>query len=131
MQLSIRQRKSAKKFVNFTAGTAKKNSSTTNIGLLIPRSVLLRGIFTFYLQKKKNLSDINNETNQIYIQGGIIGYGDYGILKVDSIVIITSMNGRTKRERPAEKEKKDKKKTFEHLLKEAREEMTGTFDMRA
>ena len=41
------------------------------------------------------------------------------------------MNGRTKRERPTEKDKKEKKKDFEHPLKEAREEMTGRFDMRA
>ncbi len=46
-------------------------------------------------------------------------------------MIITSMNGRTKRERPTEKGKKEKKKDFEHLFKEAREEMTGRFDMRA
>ena len=46
-------------------------------------------------------------------------------------MIITSMNGRTKRERPAEKDKKEKKKDFEHLFKEAREEMAGRFDMRA
>ncbi|MBO5241236.1 MAG: hypothetical protein J6B19_01060 [Lachnospiraceae bacterium] len=46
-------------------------------------------------------------------------------------MIITSMNGRTKRERPTEKDKKEKKKDFEHLFKEAREEMTGRFDVRA
>ena len=61
----------------------------------------------------------------------MVGYGDYGILKVDSIVIITSMNGRTKRERPKGKDKKEKKKDFEHLFKEAREGMAGRFDMRA
>lgn len=78
-----------------------------------------------------HFSDIYSETNQIYIQGGVVGYGDYGILKVDSIVIITSLNGKTKRERPAEKDKKEKKKNFEHLFEEARAEMTGRFDMRA
>jgi len=81
--------------------------------------------------KSRTSADIYSETKQIYIQGGIVGYGDYGILKVDSIVIITSMNGRTKRDRPAEKDKKDKKKNFDHLLKEAREQMTQGFDMRA
>ena len=76
-------------------------------------------------------ADIYSETNEIYIQGGIVGYGDFGILKVDSIVIITSMNGKTKRERPANKDKKEKKKNFEQLFQEAREETTGRFDMRA
>ncbi len=76
-------------------------------------------------------ADIYNETKQIYIQGGIVGYGDYGILKVDSIVIITSMNGRTKRERPADKDKKEKKKSFEQMFADAREQTTGRFDMRA
>ena len=61
----------------------------------------------------------------------MVGYGDYGILKVDSIVIITSMKGKNKRERPTGKDKKEKKKDFEHFFKEAREEMTGRFDMRA
>lgn len=88
-------------------------------------------ISAIYLKQPQHLADIYNETKQIYIQGGIVGYGDYGILKVDSIVIITSMNGRTKRERPTAKDKKEKKKDFEHLFKEAREEMTGRFDMRA
>ncbi len=85
----------------------------------------------YFIYKPWKNADIYNETNQIYIQGGIIGYGDFGILKVDSIMIITSMNGRTKRERPAEKEKKEKKKNFEQLFREAREETAGRFDMRA
>ena len=62
---------------------------------------------------------------------GVKAYGDYGILKVDSIVVITSMNGKTKRERPTDKNKKEKKKNFEHIFQEARDEMTGRFDMRA
>lgn len=68
---------------------------------------------------------------KICIQGGIVGYGDYGILKVDSIMIITSMNGRTKRERPADKDKKEKKKNFDQMFREAREQATEGFDMRA
>ena len=46
-------------------------------------------------------------------------------------MIITSMNGRTKRERPADREKKEKKKNFEQMFADAREEMAGRFDMRA
>lgn len=41
------------------------------------------------------------------------------------------MNGRTKRERPADKDKKEKKKNFEQLFKDAREQVTEGFDMRA
>ena len=41
------------------------------------------------------------------------------------------MNGKTKRERPTGKDKKEKKKDFEQLFREAREETAGRFDMRA
>ena len=46
-------------------------------------------------------------------------------------MIITSMNGKTKRERPTNRDKKEKKKNFDQVFREAREEMTGRFDMRA
>nr|MBQ8252434.1 hypothetical protein [Lachnospiraceae bacterium] len=68
---------------------------------------------------------------KICIQGGIVGYGDYGILKVDSIMIITSMNGKTKRERPADKNKKEKKKNFDQMFRDAYKQTAEGFDMRA
>ena len=68
---------------------------------------------------------------KICIQGGIVGYGDYGILKVDSIMIITSMNGKTKRERPADKNKKEKKKNFDQIFRDAYKQTAEGFDMRA
>lgn len=46
-------------------------------------------------------------------------------------MVITSLNGKTKRERPADKDKKEKKKNFEQLFREVREETAGRFDMRA
>lgn len=70
--------------------------------------------------------------NKIYIKGGIAkAYGDYDILKVDSIVIIAPMNGKTRKERQTQRDKKDKKKDFDKLLSKAGSQMTEGFDMRA
>ncbi len=75
------------------------------------------------LKKNRKSADINIETREIYIQGGIdaYGYGEY--FKVPSVIIVTAMvDAKAKQKEQQERRQKRASSSFDKVFQEAYED---------